>query len=69
MQRKHKIDVSEGYVMMRTAELKGWVLAEDVISDEGELLASFNERLMVDDEDVSSLKVSPVSAAATDSIY
>ena len=52
MERKHGIKISEGYVLMRTAELKAWVLANDIISPEGEFLLGFNERLSSDDEDI-----------------
>ena len=69
MKRKHKIDISSGYVTMRTAELKGWVLAEDVLTPEGEFLAQFNERLSLDEDDGSKLKVSPMSTSTTDSIH
>ena len=56
MKRKHGIDISDGYVMMRTSELKGWVLANDVYSPEGEFMFGFNERLSSEEEEVDPLK-------------
>ena len=56
MKRKHGIDISEGYVLMRTAELKGWVLAEDAYNEEGEFIAGFNERLLPEDEDGDAIR-------------
>ena len=52
MERKHGIKISDGYVLMRTSELKNWVLANDVFSSEGEFLLGFNERLSSEDEDI-----------------
>ena len=52
MERKHGIKISDGYVLMRTSELKNWVLANDVFSSEGEFLLGFNERLSSEDDDV-----------------
>ena len=56
MKRKHGIDISEGYVMMRTAELKGWVLAQDVLTQDGEFVAGFNDRLLSEDEDADPVQ-------------
>ena len=55
MKRKHGIDISDGYVYMRTSELKGWVLADDVITPEGEFLYGFNDRLASDEDELDPL--------------
>jgi DNA-directed RNA polymerase subunit beta len=55
MKRKHGIDISAGYVYMRTSELKGWVLADDVVAPEGEFLYGFNDRLASEEDELDPL--------------
>jgi DNA-directed RNA polymerase subunit beta len=59
MKRRFGITIDEGYVLMKTDDLRGWALSNDIVDTEGDSILKFNADL--NEESLGHIKASGVS--------